>query len=156
MKSFQENKLLIDFREDHKNTQIAALIESGRERGYVTPADILRLIPVLEDEIDGLEKIFAALHAAGISYKEDDEQDENPDSADAQDEDSNDQTQEESDGLGNLDPDDLVGLYFYDAARRPLLTAEEEIQLAQRVERGYAARDELSQSRKISNQRRSK
>jgi len=156
MKSFQENKLLIDFREDHKNTQIAALIESGRERGYVTSADILRLIPVMEDEMDGLEKIFAALHAAGISYKEDDEQDENPDSADAQDEDSNDQTQEESDGLSNLDPDDLVGLYFYDAARRPLLTAEEEIQLAQRVERGYAARDELSQDWKISNQRRSK
>jgi hypothetical protein len=99
MKSFQENKLLIDFREDHKNTQIAALIESGRERGYVTSADILRLIPVMEDEMDGLEKIFAALHSAGISYKEDDEQDESPDSADAQDEDSNDQTQEESDGL---------------------------------------------------------
>ncbi|MFC1996179.1 sigma-70 family RNA polymerase sigma factor [Chloroflexota bacterium] len=154
MKSYQENKLLIDFWEDHKNTQIAALIQRGREQGYVTSADILRFIPVVDREMDSLEKVFAALLSAGISYIEDGEQEEH-DSADAEKEDGKNLPGDGNDEFRNLDPDDLVGLYFYDAARRPLLTAAEEIQLAQLIERGYAARDELSQSWELSDQLRS-
>ena len=163
MKSFVENKLLIDFQEDQKNTQIATLIDLGMEHGFVTSADILRLIPIQEDEMDTLEKVFGALLSAGIPYIEDDDQDDDPDDHQDVDLDSvntvkgntKDQTQKENDELRNLDPDDLVGLYFNDAARRPLLTADQEIELAKRIECGYAARDELSQSWDISDQRRS-
>lgn len=158
MKSLQENKL-VDFQEDPKNARIVALIGLGRERGFVTSADILRLIPDVEGEMDSLEKIFAALISAGISYTEDEDRDKQDDdhldSEGEDDQEPEDKNQEENGRLGNLDPDDLVGLYFNDAARRPLLTADQEIQLAQRVERGYAARDELSQTRKLSDQRRS-
>ena len=153
MKSYQENKLLIDFWEDHKNTQIAALIQRGREQGYVTSADILRFIPVVDREMDSLEKVFAALLSAGISYIEDGDQEEH-DPTDAENEDGKDLPGDGNDESRNLDPDDLVGLYFYDAARRPLLTAAEEIHLAQLIERGYEARDELSQSWELSDQLR--
>jgi RNA polymerase primary sigma factor len=42
-----------------------------------------------------------------------------------------------------LDTDDVVGLYLKEAGRVPLLTAEEEVSLAKRMELGLFARDEL-------------
>jgi RNA polymerase primary sigma factor len=38
----------------------------------------------------------------------------------------------------------MVGMYFNDAARHDLLTVEQEIELAKRIERGQQAREELS------------
>jgi len=159
MKLLQENKQRFDFQEDPKNARIVALIELGQERGFVTSADILRIIPDVEGEVDSLEKIFTALLTAGISYTDDDDREQNDDdhidAEDKDDQESDDQNWEANDDrLGALDPDDLIGLYFSDAARRPLLTADQEIQLAKRVELGYAARDELSKTGKISNRRR--
>jgi RNA polymerase primary sigma factor len=153
MNSFQENKLLIDFLEDHKNSQIATLVDRGRERGFVTSADILSLSPGLEQEMDWLEKVFAALLSAGISYQDDPKEDQDQDQ-DSGFEGPEETTQENKDQLGNQDPDDLIGLYFNDAARRPLLTADQEIELAQRIESGYAARDMLSRSWQLTDQRR--
>ena len=42
------------------------------------------------------------------------------------------------------DSDDMVGLYFQQATQHPLLSAEEEVELAQRMEQGRLARRELS------------
>ncbi len=42
------------------------------------------------------------------------------------------------------DPNDLVGLYFQEAARHPLLTIQEEKALAIRIERGHQAREALT------------
>ncbi len=42
-----------------------------------------------------------------------------------------------------LDSDDVVGLYLKEAGRVPLLTAEEEVSLAKRMEAAVAARHEL-------------
>ena len=49
----------------------------------------------------------------------------------------------DGDGLTNLDVDDLVGIYFKDAARLPLLRHDEEQELFLRVEQGRLAREEL-------------
>ena len=159
MKFLQENKQRFDFQEDPKNARIVSLIELGQERGFVTSDDILRAIPDVEGESDSLEKIFSALLSAGVSFMDADDKDQqDEDHIDAEDEDNQEsqgQNPEANDRLGDMDPDDLVGLYFSDAARRPLLTADQEIELAKRVERGHAARDELSRPGRISNRRRS-
>jgi RNA polymerase primary sigma factor len=45
------------------------------------------------------------------------------------------------DYLANIDTDDTIGLYLKEVSRVPLLTATEEVALAQRIERGrYVAR----------------
>ena len=52
-----------------------------------------------------------------------------------------------------IDTDDLVGLYMQQAANHALLSAEEETELAQRIEQGVLARQELSRG-KADSQRR--
>ena len=68
----------------------------------------------------------------------------NEDLADERDEYNRRFNSESDDILSNIDPDDLVGLYFSEAARHPLLTFDEEVALAKRIEQGRLARQEIS------------
>jgi RNA polymerase primary sigma factor len=43
-----------------------------------------------------------------------------------------------------LIPTDTIGLYLKEVSRVPLLTATEEVELAQRIELGRMAREELA------------
>jgi RNA polymerase primary sigma factor len=49
--------------------------------------------------------------------------------------------------LSNVEPDNLVGLYINEATRHPLLTFDEEVDLAKRIEQGLLARKEISDLR---------
>ena len=46
------------------------LIDKGRERGFVTYSDILYAFPVVEKDINGLEKLYDVLEKQGIEIKE--------------------------------------------------------------------------------------
>ncbi len=129
---------------------IARLIELGRQKSYVTIDDILHFFPDAEQDIGQLEEAFAALMAAGIPYLEDETPLDGPteDDLDVETEDKDDEDDEEAgvklDDLENIDTDDSIGLYLKEVSRVPLLTAEEEVELAQRIERGRIAREELA------------
>jgi RNA polymerase primary sigma factor len=148
-----ENKLLVNVDDEREISQIPSLIELGREQGFIAYADILRVIPDIEQDMGCLEKVFRALLSAGIPYIEDGNPAGLDDPANTEEKAAENLLQEEDD-LRYLDADDLVGLYFYDAARHPLLTAEEETELAKRIERGFQAREELTQSQSLSARRR--
>lgn len=45
-------------------------------------------------------------------------------------------------------------MYFYDAARSPILTIKEEVDLAKRIERGFLARKETADIKNESAKRR--
>ncbi len=117
---------------------IERLLEIGKERGFVTLDDILNLFPDAEHELDRLDEAYAALMAHNIPVIEGEEEEE---------------AAEEEDDLEHIDTDDAVGLYLREVGRVPLLTAEQEVELAKRIERGLKARDELARGR-VSEKRR--
>jgi len=143
-----ENKLQIDFDVENPIPSIARLKELGTEQGYVTYDDILSLFPEVEEDIDFLDQIYAAIHNAGILLVESNNPNVAPNkvSADADEDEANGSRTEyrEDNLLSNIETDDLVGLYFCEAARSLLLTFEEEVDLAKRIERGILARQEIS------------
>ena len=140
--------------EDEDFPAIARLIELGRQKTYITIDDILQFFPEAEQDVEQLEETFAALMSAGIPYVEDEIIHEEPSDEDLT------ITYEESsevkvatDDLENIDTDDTIGLYLKEVSRVPLLNAEEEVELAQRIERGRMAREELARGN-VNNKRR--
>ena len=149
-------KLLIV--EEEEFPAIARLIELGRQKSYVTLDDILHFFPEAEQDVEQFEEAFSALLSAGIPFVED-----ATISEPSEDELVAVETEEESeveeertldDYLANIDTDDTIGLYLKEVSRVPLLTADEEVQLAQRIERGRMAREELAKGN-VSPRRRS-
>lgn len=141
--------------EDEEYPAIARLIELGRQKSYVTIDDILQFFPEAEQDVEQLEETFASLMSAGIPYVEDEIIHEEPSDEDLTvNEDEIAETKAvASDDLENIDTDDTIGLYLKEVSRVPLLNAEEEVELAQRIERGRMAREELARGN-VNNRRR--
>lgn len=130
--------------DDESYSAIARLIDLGRQKTYVTIDDILHIFPDAEQDVEQLEEAFSALLSAGIPYLEDSILEEPPDE-DLEITDEEDSGAEISlDDLANIDTDDTIGLYLKEVSRVPLLTADEEVELAQRIERGRMSREELA------------
>ena len=124
------------------NPALEQLLEMGKQRGYVTSDDILALFPDAERDMDQLEDVYASLLRANINYL-----DEAPDEDDAQEEELTEiekLREKDKNDLAQIDADDSVGLYLKEVGRVPLLTAEQEVSLSKRIERGRNARETMA------------
>ena len=137
--------LMVD--EEEEFPAIARLIEMGRQKGYITLDDILHFFPEAEQDVEQLEEAFSALLSAGIPFVEDATTAEPTEDELVAVEATEVEPEVDlalDDYLANIDTDDTIGLYLKEVSRVPLLTATEEVELAQRIERGRMSREELA------------
>jgi len=53
---------------DEAASPIARLVQMGRQKNFVTSDDILKCFPNPENDIEQLDRVYAALISAGIPY----------------------------------------------------------------------------------------
>ena len=116
------------------------LLTLGRAQGYVSYDDVLRVLPEAENNMEQVEDIFAALFEQGIEVgqvREEEPEDIHEIESEA--------AEEENFDLSQIEIDDSISLYLKEIGRVPLLTAEEEVSLAKRMEKGRESRKKLTQ-----------
>jgi RNA polymerase primary sigma factor len=146
------------------------LISKANKQGFITFADILELLPDVESDVALLDDLMDSLLEAGVevvpdSTKDSNDTDENNGKDDSddllsheEDDDEEEDEIDERDALlkilkkdltsdagyqAALDTDDVVGLYLKEAGRVPLLTAQEEVLLAKRMEAAVFADERI-------------
>ncbi len=109
------------------------LLTQAEEQGYLTTDDILELLPEVEDNLDALEELYVHLEEEGIKVYV------NGDVPEDEQEDDEDTLPD----LTAIPTDDTISLYFGEIRPIPLLTAEQEVDLAKRIEAGENAAKKL-------------
>lgn len=115
------------------------LLDRGRQRGFVTYGEILNVIPNVESDIEGLERIYEELAGSNINISETRELLHEPTAEEIK-------KAEKDLDLRNLQFDS-VQMYLREIGRVAFLTADEEKELARRIEMGdREARQKLTQA----------
>ncbi|MEV5571379.1 RNA polymerase sigma factor RpoD [Spirillospora sp. NPDC052269] len=112
--------------------QVADLVARGRERGGVTVDDVAAALDRSDLPDDSLERVVRMLAEQGVEVVESPQETEDVARADETD-------------LGKRAPtSDLVRIYLREIGRVPLLTAEDEVELAKSIEAGLFAEEKVA------------
>ena len=123
------------------------LLNRADQRGYVTFEDVLEVLDEDGDDVNAIESILYELDELGVELRQESDP---PDSFILAEEGDSEFEPEEIlqdptvGDISAVSADDPVGLYFRQMAQEPLLTAQEEIELAKRIELGKQARETYS------------
>ncbi len=132
---------------EHEINVVAELLEKAELQGFLTMDDVIEMFPDPEERMDQVEDVFIRLNEAGIEVYDD--KDGAQELKGAEEEFIEEEIIEEVKidkevfDLSGISSDDSVGLYLKEMARVPLLSLEEEVDLAKSLCRGREARLKL-------------
>ncbi len=129
-------------KKEHKKRGISEddilrLINKGRHRGFITESEILHTLPNVEQDIEGLERLYERLEAANINVI---------DTGKVFAEERTKEFEEKRKlEIEQIDAgSDSVQMYLREIGQYPLLRGEEEAELAKKIEKGdESARQKL-------------
>jgi len=142
---------------DKKEYLRTQLVKKAQEKGAVTYDDILALMPDAERDIALLDDLMESLSDQGVDVVDHMPMEGGnleglpPDLALGEDDEEFFGLEFDNDLVDDagyqqaLDTDDVVGLYLKEAGRVPLLTAEEEVSLAKRMEAAIVAQQQVDE-----------
>lgn len=129
-----------------KSGLVRGLLDKALERGYLTTDDLMKVFPEAEENLAQLENLFIYLHDHDIYVYDEAEKTNAVAERRGQAEMAKMPLESETLDLRAIPVDDTVSLYFREMARVPLLTSDEEVELAKRLERGRQAQQSLTRN----------
>ncbi len=131
---------------DHRKRKevLSHLLEKAGVQGYLTTDDLMEVYPEVNEDAERLSVILMALRRRGVDIVDSEGEYEAP---------MDETTPPEFDfetwanpAADAVSSDDTVGLYLKEMARVPLLSHEEELEIASRIEAGRKAHKSLLQN----------
>ena len=129
-----------------KINNIRELVEKGKKSGMLSYKEIMDALEEVEIDSDQIDKVYEYIESRGIEVIGNIENETDIPPIDDDDEDSEEKNIDLSVPEG-VSIDDPVRMYLKEIGKVPLLTSEEEVDLAQRMEKGeLAAKKKLTEA----------
>ncbi len=126
-----------------KQLALRMLIEKASVQGYLTTDDLMEVFPDTSGDMERLSVLLTALRRRGVDIVDSDDHLPSETDSTAQSGHTPASAIETNHRLDDsIARDDTVGMYLKEMSRVPLLTVDEELDLAVRIEKGRKAKEE--------------